>query len=275
MTKEKKNFLLQGVVENILNSIKKTLNENVFEFLKKWSIMVGDYGLYIGAVIVVLVGIIASIRLETITSFLYSIGFGISFIIIQYIASRFNEINEKLISKNETYMTSSGFTDAVGIFSIIVGFGYFFVYFYTAIKLPEFMPFLEGLAIFIVFMLISIISFNPSLVTLKSVKSNTAGEEAIGIISFFIKLLLKLVPFIYGVGVALYILFILIHLKDIFGSSFRMVIAWKNIYNDMILLFVFGISPFIAYVYFVFNFLIIDIIKSILLIPQKLDKLSK
>ncbi len=275
MTKEKKSILLQGFVETFLNSIKKTLSKDIFEFLKKWSITTGDYGLYVGAVVVVIIGVIASIRLETIKVFLYSIGFGISFIIIQYIAVRFNEINEKLILKNETYMLSSGFTDAMGIFSIIAGVGYFFVYFYIAIKLPEFTPFLEGVAIFVVFILISMVSFNPSLVSIKSVKSNSAGEEAIGIISFFIKLSLKLVPFIYGIGVLLYILLLLIHSKDIFGSSFRMAIAWENIHNDMVFLFVLGISPFIAYVSFVFNFLIVDIVKAILLIPQKLDKLTK
>ncbi len=272
---EKGVFLLQGFLSNVFSSLKKILNLNLFENLRVWLIMLGDYGMYLAAVLVIIIGMISSIRLESFTSFLYSLGFAVAFLIVQYISTKFNDINERLIANNETYMTSTGFTDAVAIFSIIAGIVYFFVNLYIAIKLPKFLPFLKGLGIFIVFALISLVSFNPKLISVKSVKNNSAGEEAIGILGFFIKLAIKLVPFIYGAGIIFVNIMLIIHSIDIFGSKFEMLAGWRNVFTDMGTVLVFGILPFIAYIYFVFNFLFIDIIKSILLIPEKLDKLSK
>ncbi len=268
-------FLLQGFLEKIFNSLKNVLSLNLFEFLKKWLTLLGDYGLYVGAVLVILIGMISSIRLESFSSFLYSIGFAVAFLIVQFISSKFNAINENLVNSNETYMTSNGFTDALAIFSIIAGIVYFFMNLYLAIKLPKFMPFLEGLGILIVFSLISLISFNPKLVSVKSVKKNSAGEEAIGILGFFIKLAVKLVPFIYGVGIIFIVVSMIVNAVGIFGNKFEMAISWAKVFKAMVSLLIFGLLPFFAYLSFVFNFLLIDIIKSVLLIPEKLDKLSK
>lgn len=272
---DSKNFLLEGFISKIIESVKKVLSLDLFELLKKWLIILGDYGLYVSAVIVIIIGLIASIRMESFKSFLYTLGFAIVFIIVQYISSKFNVINESLIESNETYMTSSGFTEVIGIFSLIVGIVYFFVELYLAIKLPKFLPFAQGLGIFIVFTLISLISFNPSLISVKSVKKNSAGEEAIGILGFFIKLSVKLIPFIYGVGIVYVLIMLIIHSAGMFGDRFKMMISWGRVYTDMGKLLFFGVLPFLAYLSFVLNFLLLDIMKSILVIPDKLDKLSK
>lgn len=270
-----KNFLLEEFIGNLLESVKKILSLKLFETLKEWLIILGDYGLYLASVLVIIIGLIASIRMESFKSFLYGIGFAIAFIIIQFISSKFNNINEDLIKNNETYMTSSGFTEAIGIFALIIGIVYLFVDLYLAIKIPKFLPFVQGIGIFIVFSLISLISFNPSLISVKSVKKNSAGEEAIGILGFFIKLYLKLIPFIYGVGIIYLIIMLIVHSTGMFGKGYEIFISWAKVFGDMSKLVVMGLLPFIAYLFFVLNFLIIDIIKSILLIPDKLDKLSK
>ena len=270
-----KDFLLSNLIGKIIKGIKKVLSLDLFNFLKKWLIILGDYGLYLAAILVVIIGLIASIRMESFSSFLYSLGYAVAFIIIQFISSKFNTINEDLIKNNETYMTSSGFTDAVAIFSLIGGIVYFFVDLYLAIKIPKFLPFVQGLGLLIVFMLISLVSFNPLLISVKSVKKNSAGEEAIGILGFFIKLFIKLIPFVYGVGIVYVIIMMLIHSAGMFGRGFEIMISWRRVFVDMGKILFFGILPFLAYISFVFNFLLLDIIKSILIIPEKLDKLSK
>ncbi len=274
MGSSKKN-LLEGFIGNLLGSVKKILSLKLFETLRKWLIILGDYGLYLAAVLVIIIGLIASIRMESFKSFLYGVFFAIAFIIAQFISSKFNNINEDLIKNNETHMTSSGFTEAIGIFALIIGIVYLFVDLYLAIKIPKFLPFVQGVGIFIVFTLVALISFNPSLISVKSVKKNSAGEEAIGIFGFFIKLYLKLIPFIYGVGIIYLLIMLIVHSTGIFGKGFEILISWAKVFGDMSKLLVVGLLPFIAYVLFVVNFLVIDIIKSILLIPNKLDKLSK
>jgi hypothetical protein len=109
---------------------------------------------------------------------------------------------------------------------------------------------------------------NPSLLNINILPASTAGEEAIGVLTFVMKTLLRLVPIAFGVGVIVgdfQILAAIIRLLrnaefSIIGASSS---AWLVLGSAAL--------PLIGYVLFVLNYLVLDVVRAILAIPAKLD----
>jgi uncharacterized membrane protein len=273
--KKKPFILLQGRIEAFVELLKNQLTKKLFENLKIWIIIIGDYALYVATLMALLIGVIGGIRLESFNIFIYSVGFSIGFILIQYVSSKFYSVNEKLIENNTTQLTSNALTDSIGLISLVLGVLVLFMNTYLAIKIPQFSPFAKGLGFFFIFTLISLISLNPDILSIKIIKSTSAGEEAIGILGYIIKLFVKLTPVFYGIGIIISTIILFVSSFGFFGNKFKMSVAWNLTFSNMIYIAVIGLLPFFAYIAFVFYFLSIDIIKAILSVPEKLDNISK
>ncbi len=273
--KKKPFIFLQGSIEAFVEFLKNKLTEKLFIILRDWIVIIGDYTLYVASLLAFLIGVVAGIRMGSFNVFIYSLGFSIGFIVIQYISNKFYSVNENLINNNTTQLTSDALTDSIGLISLIIGVLILFMNTYIAIKIPKFEPFAQGLGVFFVFVFISLISFNPKMVKIDIIKTTSAGEEAIGILGYIVKTIVKLTPLFYGVGIIIFTIILLIHVFGFFGDKFKMLAAWTGTFSNMSLIAVVGLLPFFAYIGFVFYFLTIDIIKAILSIPEKLDKLSK
>jgi len=274
-TKQDSGMFLKGLIDKFVEFVKKLLSVGLFDFLKKWIVLIGHYALYIAAALSFLIGIIAAIRIESFRIFAISLGVAVAFIFIQYISEKFHDANDKLIENNETQLASNAFLESIGLVSAIIGIVILLYNLYVAIKTVELMPLLTGIGGFAIFEFLALFSFNPKLISTKVAKTASAGEEAIGILSFFLKIILKIVPIIFGVGLAVYTIYMLIHSFGLFGESFKRISAWRNVSSDMGIIVGIGLLPLFAYIWFVINFLIIDIIRAILAVPEKLDKITK
>ena len=57
---------------------------------------------------------------------------------------------------------------------------------------------------------LAMVTFHPDSISMAIVKETTAGQEALGIITYALKALMRLVPIVFGVGVLIFTIFILI-----------------------------------------------------------------
>lgn len=268
-------FWVFKLIEKFVDAMRKVLSLKLFEFLKKWLLTLGNCGFYVASALALLLGIIAAIRMESFGVFATAIGFAIGFFILQYVAIRFAKAGDKLIENNETNLSSSAFLDSVALLAMIGGVLVFLYNSYLAIKLGDVAPFISGLGVFIFFELIAILSLNPKSITVNVISETSAGQEAIGIMTFFMKTLMKLVPILFGLGVIIGTVMMFIHSFGLFKEGLGMSFAWIRVESDMNMVAGAALLPFLAYIAFVFVFLIIDIYRAILAIPQKLDKLGK
>ena len=85
---------------------------------------------------------------------------------------------------------------------------------------------------------------------------------------------MRLVPIIFGLGIIVLVVFYFINGLGLFSET-KKVMAQTLMYDRMMWITVAGLVPFLAYVWFVLVYLNIDIIRAILSIPGKLDKLRK
>ena len=129
---------------------------------------------------------------------------------------------------------------------------------------------MSGLGIWALLDSIAFTAIHPSLVNVSIEEDVRAGEEAIGILSYFAKAVLKIVPIAYGVGAILGSIALIISVISLFFGKNA---AAGN--SAVALIIVCTCLPFLSYVAFMIYHLLIDLLRSILVIPGKLDDLSK
>jgi len=272
--KESCNWVFNLIVK-FIDSMRKVLSETLFEFLKKWLLILGNCGFYVASALALLIGIIGAIRMESFEAFIIGLAYAVGFFVLQYVAVRFASAGDKLIDNNKTALSSAAFLDSIGLLFMIGGAVALLFNSYLAIKLGAFSPFLNGLGAFVILELFALLALNPKSITIDVVADTSAGQEAIGIVTFFLKSLMKLVPIMFGVGIVVTTVLMFIHSFGLFKEGMGMSFAWMRVVGDFQTIASVALLPLIAFIFFVFLFLAIDVVRAILSIPGKLDNLSK
>ncbi|MFC2146206.1 hypothetical protein ACFLRT_02465 [Acidobacteriota bacterium] len=249
------------------------LTPNFLEFCIRWISRIGHLTIIVAAALGFLFALIFAIRTNSFTGFLYGIIWVLLIFVLQYTARKFLNAGETLIENNPTQLASQAFLDCFAFLALIGGVVALIIHIIQAIQGAGVETFLMGLGMFVFLEFLALLAFNPKEVTIKIVKSNSAGQEAIGIITFFIKAFMRLIPIFFGVLVVVWTIMLFIAFIGLFGSAPGNAWMRGNWYSIQILYAV--LLPFIAYIIFVLLYLCIDVIKAILSIPEKLDKLGK
>jgi len=264
------------ILEKFIQFIKGVLTGKLLDFSIKWLTLIGHIGLIVAAILGFLFFLIAAIRAPggAGTFILYALGWIIAVFVVQYTAHRFLPAGDNLIKNNPTRLASKAFLDCVGFLAMLGGIVALFYHIYLAIKLPSFSAFLMGLGMFVFLEFLALIAFNAETVSMEIVEEASAGQEAIGIVTFFMKTLLRLVPIVFGIGIAVYTVIMLIDSFGLFSDAKLSQAVFSGTF-DATRILTFAILPFLAYIFFVVYFLVIDIIRAILVVPEKLDNLKK
>ena len=141
----------------------------------------------------------------------------------------------------------------------------------SAIKLEVWGLVWSGLAIFAVCELLAWLCLHPDVLNIAIVPDSSAGKEAIGVLTFTLKALLRLVPSMFGVGLIAGLLSLLGSLYSLFKGEASVMILDAS--GSM---FILGgiLLPLIGYIGFILNYLMLDVILAILKVPGKLDELK-
>lgn len=267
-------FFFVRLVEKIVGGMRKLLTPKLLDFCTRWLRTLGHYSILIASCLSLLIGIIGAIRLKNFNFFLYALAFSIGIFIIQYTAKRFSHAGEILIENNPSSMSSSAFLDSLGLLAMISGIIIFLYNVYLAIDIPSFTPLLYGLAYFLFLEFVALVAFHPHTATLKVVDNTSAGEEAIGIITFFIKKLMRLVPIVFGIGLIVYTILLFVNgfISPGLFSDIKKGFAAQAVFMRFGNIISFALLPFLSYIFFVFAYLVVDLIRAILSIPEKMGK---
>lgn len=237
-----------------------------FDALSGWFAKYGHAGLLCAQVLAVIFYFLASLRVGPWT--LLPVGLAIAglLIILQYTADKFLHAGDSLIKGSPSRLGSSDFLDCLALL-MAVGGVLVLVLFLVDASWGSFFVGIGGMALC---WAIAYIALNPSMVNTSIDAHTTAGEEAIGILSFLAKAIVRMAPIGFGIGS-------IIGLVALLVSTFSM-LFYKDIAPGKmsVYLIVFcACLPFFSYVFFTLFHLTIDIIRAIIVVPGKLDELSR
>ncbi len=262
------------ILGKLIDTIKNKLTTKLLDFSVDWANKIGHFGLIAAAAIGFLFFVILTVRANRFTDFLFALVWVIVVFVVQYVAHRFANAGKDLIDNNTTRMSSKAFLDCVAFLAMLGGIVTFVYSIYASINMKSIQLFFIGLGVFVFLEFLALIAFNPETVSMEIVKKTSAGQEAIGIMTFFMKTFLKLVPIAFGIGIAVFTVILFIDMFGLFSDA-KIAIAAPSGMQDMISIVIFGLIPFLGYLAFIVLFLGIDITRSILSIPGKLDELKK
>jgi len=262
------NAIIVKIVDKLLPVAKARLNPNFFSLNSKALSKYGIIGIYAFAAVILILCTVLSFDVGF-SYFLIGISVVIGCLLLLYIAVKFLTSPDTLIKSNPSQLSSQAFLDTVAVVTIFSGFLSLIGLTVVAILDKNVNYFLFGLGAFILLELFACIPLHPEMVNIKFNKNLSGVEEALGITSFFVKGFIKLTPIFFGswviIGcITLFLSFILNFSEPGYALPVATSAATMVIFASLL--------PLLNYLTFIFYYLTIDIIHSIISIPRKLDK---
>jgi hypothetical protein len=263
------------ILEKCVDFIRGKLTEKVLDFSTYWILKFGHYGMIAAAGLGFIFALVVAIRLDSFSAFLYGLAWIVLVFVVQYTAVRFSTAGVKLVENNPASLSSKAFLDCFGFLAFIAGFIVLVVSIIWTIRGAGLSNLFIGLGIFVLLEFLALVAFHPETASTKIVKETSAGQEALGIIVFYLKGVMRLIPIIFGIGILVATVLLFIDFIGVFGDRVRVESAWANGIGQAWQILLIGLLPFLSYLFFLLYYLAVDVVRSILAVPGKLDELKK
>jgi len=243
-----------------------------YEAVESWVEKIGHYALIAAAGLGLIYGIAGAFKWDQFSAALIGIVWIPCVGVAQYAAFKFSSTSRGLIKSSGSQLSSRSFLACLALGSLLLGVIALAGYTYGAIRMDSFSSFGRGIAVFVACELVVWLCLNPSLLNIGIVPASRAGEEGIGVLTFILKALLRLTPIAFGIGVIVGDFEILSAIVRLFRNEESSIVdasssAWLVIGSAAL--------PLIGYVIFILNYLVLDVIRAILALPEKLDVIGK
>ena len=194
-------------------------------------------------------------------------------LVLQYIAARFMRVADRLIDASPSHLTNTAILDTIGLLSLICGIISLVQGIAQAIDAENIDTVWPGVLQFVAFIAIAAVALNPASVNTHESQTANAGEEAIGIVGFFLKLMLRTAPILFGISVVVLTLAGAYHFI-MFASEENQHVNGMKMGEVMLDGLLAAAIPLGAYLLFVFGHLMIDLMRGTLSLLTIRDRLT-
>jgi len=267
------------LVDLVLNRFSGWVTPGLLDTVDEWAKKIGHFALLGSSVFIFLYGLILGGKSG---SFLSIAGMHLlifpAVIIAQYAAVKFLDAGRVVIGKSPSELNTAAFLETLGLLLLLGAvlslgggiYGFIRMVSYSFASAAQMLGMALGACAVLLYMLG--LTFHSRLVNVQVGGDSGAGQEAISILSFLMKVSLRLVPFVFGVGNAIGLVLVLIALGRVIGDNWSLHAgaAQKTFANILFL----GFYPFFVYLAFLLYYLLLDVLRAILVVPVKLDALA-
>jgi hypothetical protein len=255
----------------LLSWVKSVLTPARFEVASTRLEEAGHGALVAAAAAGLLYAIIESIKTNTLSDFLMGIGWVLLVALAQYVAGKLSAVERMLIKTSPSELSSTAFLSCVALLNLVAGILALTGFTVMALRVEEWGLFGEGVGIFVLCELVVCLCLNPEMINMTISSSSNPGQEAIGVLTFAMKSLLRLVPIAFGVGTicgAVGMMWMVVQaLRGEMLSSLAEVPAASLVLASAAL-------PLVSYLLYILWYLGIDLMRSLLILPGKVDALK-
>ena len=275
-------------IDALLDWVHDALSEELFDIVSGWFSQLGYAGLVLSAVVGFVFYIVTAVRDKSFAMILYAGGFVLLLVIAQYAAHKFIGAVRTMTKSSPTRLTSRAFLRCVAVISEILGLLILARFAIVAWQDRSLVPILIGIGMCVLCEAIAFVAIHPALVSVSISEDASAGEEAIGIISFFVKAFVRVIPLVFGTGVLVGTLVLLFSIFDpsasnseaiaFFGQipgikeTFGFLSYTLHLPGAVALVLASALVPFVGYILFALYCLVIELLRSILSLPKLIEK---
>ncbi|MBI2190886.1 MAG: hypothetical protein HYU36_02730 [Planctomycetes bacterium] len=268
------NQLFVGLFDKLLQFCRKYLSERLFAgsvgFLMTW----GNWALVLASLMGLIIAVVYGIRLDSFVLVIWGVGWVMVLLVLQYSAAKFFSAGEIVIQSSASRLSSQAFVDLLALVCLILGLASLSWGVWGYIKVADKNGFWSGLTGFFLCEYLACIALNIQMLNISITPQATAGEEAIGMLTFVMKGILKLTPIAFGSG-------LIIHTLNFLLSTRRALQDGESLFEfldqgqySVYFIMTSASLPFVVFVLFVMYYLFVDLARAILALPGKLDALA-
>ncbi|MBE6378929.1 MAG: hypothetical protein E7051_08965 [Lentisphaerae bacterium] len=194
-----------------------------------------------------------------------------------YIIDKMSGILDNIITTSQCRISSLNYFSIITLFFEVTIIISFFGGIYMAVKEKSIIFAVLGIIGAFFSLMCALYSSSPENFSVVQDKKASAGEDLVTIIFFGIKTVLRLIPIITFLAPIIGICLIIPEIFETYTYSDFKILKVGEMVQNMIIFGCFllvGMLPLVAYINYLTNYIIIDIIRAILSLPQKLDKLA-
>ena len=259
-------------VRALLETLRRGVDEEGLAATDRIARQAGHLAYMAAAVVLLLAFMVLGIRADSFQIFFRGVLIlAPAAVVLHFLAALFLDAGSSLLRRSPSELSSSA---VLAFFTLVFLAGSlycFLVGLYGMIGGISFLDFALWLGAAAVLFYACGIALNPSTVNVAAGTDMSAGEEALGIGMFLVKLPVRLVPFVFGVSAvvglcaALYLLYLVFAREPVFVTGPAYYIARR----------VLGVAllPFLVYAGFALAYLLVDLLRAILRTPGRIEAL--
>ncbi len=260
------------VFDLLLDSLRASLTPSFVESTTKMFRACGSYGLLASMLLAVVFTTIMAVKSSPGESLLWGANCLLLLAVLHYVAGRFCDALERLGDDLSAGLASSAVPDSVALASLIAGAAAILASVVWTIATPFYPAILLGLLMFLVFGYLAAVALNPTMLGISINAKTRSSDEAIGVVAFLLKMLLRLAPVAFGGGVVYGAMLLAYACGQTFSagdSALKLAEGTAAVARNS--LWVAGVLPVAAYVLFLVCRLALDVCLALLNRPTKLD----
>ncbi|MCH2162311.1 MAG: GYF domain-containing protein [Phycisphaerales bacterium] len=261
------------MVDKVVELIRLLLSKKLFTTNMVRAEKFGHLGILVVMVFLLVLGVITTIKTDSISVLIMTLGSLVALILAQYSAFRFLKASRNLLESTPSTINGKVLLDVIALVLALISVGFLIIGCFYAIKFSMFSFAVYGFFALVIGLLSACVAFNPDVLNIQQSDTASAGEEAIGLASFFVKCLLVLGPFVYFFGAlaSCYALFEGIYYTmkyDNIAAATAATFAGTGIMVGA------GFYTLVFYIVFLVYYLLIDVLGAILSMGRNVRKMA-
>lgn len=263
------------MIDSCLQWTRQTLSAALLESVLRGATVAGRFALFAAMFVAPAFAILLAVKTDSLSMVFAAVGAVVLLAIVQFTAQRLLPALDGLVRSTPGRMSSAAFLDCCAMMSMVLGVVYLVASVVAGLQVEVFSLLVVGVAVFLLCQYVACLCLHPEVLNICTESDAAADEEAIGLLAFFVKLWVRAIPVVFGVGAMLGSLGLLVALLLLLrgGEHGLMAIPLGMASGGMVVGA--GLAPFVAYILFVFQYVVIGMIRSVLIIPRLLEKPSE
>ncbi len=257
-------------VEVLLDALRSAAGVRSIEAMASVARACGLYGLPAAMFLVAAFAAIVIVKTKTLGDLPLGIVMLLLLVVLQYLAGKFFDVLDRLNRATGGGLPSTAFCDGVALLSLVVGLAQLLGSVWAAVQASLYLLILGGIASLIIHGYLACVALNPAALGLSMASDEThPSEEALGVLLFLLKALLRTVPVAFGVGVLCGTIVMGVACCQTFVGAEGLLAAQTTASAARSILISSAVLPFVAYLLFLLGSLAIELCRAVLHLPGK------
>lgn len=251
-------------IDQKLDQLRHILTIGLFEKVERFFIVVAEIATPLAAVLGSLIALVLAIKTDSLQIFLASFAWIFTLVICYYIGGKLQNACHKTLESNPSSIGNQEYLDVVTVLNLIGAAASLLAGVYFAVKFSYLQAFVIGFGIALLLTYSAWLTLQPALLTTYVQESSSAGLDAIAILVLANKIYLRSNKIIFGLLTAIGTVLLVQALFNSFGEPYEILMGGFQGLLGFILVIAGLTAPFACYVLFVFSYMLLDVMRSML-----------